>query len=80
MKIITLKSLPLSFDEQDQRTKQNTWSENLPEKFNYYHMEDNMPITIDDQESFDAAVLYNINELNSHIMRLYLAPNKELAL
>ena len=48
MKIITLKSLPLSFDELDQRTKQNTWSENLPEKFNYYHMEDNMPITIDD--------------------------------
>ena len=43
-------------------------------------MEDDMAITIDDQESFDAAILHTINEFNSHILRLYVAASHEAAL
>lgn len=79
MKKFTLSNLPLRFQDLDQTTKQKAWSQELPGQFNYYHVEDDLVITIDDQESFEGAVLHNINELNSHIMRLYIAENQGAA-
>jgi len=42
-------------------------------------MEHGLPIIIDDQESFREAILYNVDDLHSHIMRLYLASNQAAA-
>lgn len=43
-----LTSLPLCFSDLKQRTMDAAWSEHLPAQFNYYHMEDEIAITIDD--------------------------------
>ena len=40
-------------------------------------MEHGLPIVIDDQESLREAILFNVAELNSHIMHLYLAGSNE---
>ena len=70
--MFTLTKLPFRFADLTQKTRQLTWSQALPEKLNFYYQEheQNELITVDDQESFEEAVRYNIEELNSHVMRL----------
>ena len=76
-----LPSLPLLYTDLERQTKQLAWSKELPENFNFYHLQsESIAITIDDQESFDDAILFNISELNSHIMRLYVATSQNEAL
>ena len=65
----------LSIDDLEAETRKLTWSEALPQVFKYYHVQDNLPIVIDDQEAFRNAVFHNVQELNSHVMRLYVAEN-----
>ena len=43
-------------------------------------MENDVPITIDNQESLREAIYYFVEELQSYIMRLVLARNRDEAL
>ena len=55
--------ISLKFSDLDRISKEVAWSMNLPQRFNYYHLEDDEAITVDDQESFDEAVSHTIKDL-----------------
>lgn len=70
----------LLFSDLKSMTTDLAWSTPLPSQFNFYYMENDVPITIDNQESLREAIYYFVEELQSYIMRLVLARNRDEAL